>query len=484
MISEIKKITYRGFLKSCNYTCFYCPFSKNSINKKEIEKDKESLNKFIEKLESIKFNEPIDLLCTPYGEAFIHDYYQKAISYLSKKTFINKIGIQTNLSLDIKKWLNLDSNFDKIFIWATYHDSMTNINEFSRKVEELNKYHKISVGVVGNPEDIEVIKDLRKKLPIDVYMWINKMDGLNRKYTNEEFEFFLSIDPMFINEFNKKNEDCNAFGSDIFIIENGEILNCNRSRKKLGNIYEDNFTKSNICNKKCDCYLAYSHKKNFSDFFGENYLFRVPEKIKPKAIFFDIDGTLIENREKLIEVFEYLSKKTNIYFATQLPINVAIRKMNFLKEYISGGVFAGGSYITDYKKKFTKVIEIQNSSNSLEEVLKDSRSRIYKAQNKIYRILTNEKYITNNHKKNFHCLKEHDDFVSIIKKDVNKFTGILEICNLNNISPKDIMCVGNDTCDLEMIKECGYSIAVIKSDESIKNEAKYCMNVSGICFVV
>lgn len=483
-IKKIKKITYRGYLKSCNYTCFYCPFSKRLMSKNELEKDEEALYKFVKKLENIDFANPIDLFFTPYGEALIHNYYQKTICELSKKAFINKIGIQTNLSLDIKRWLNLDADFSKIYIWATFHNSMTDIDEFVEKVSILNNYHNISVGVVGNPDDAIVIKELRYKLPVEVYLWVNKMDGLGRKYTDEEYKFFSEIDPMFINEFSGKNEECNAHITDIFVRENGEILNCNITRKKLGNIYNDDFISSSVCNSKCDCYLAYSHRKNFSEFFGENYLFRVPEKIKPSAVFFDIDGTLTEDKETLIKTFKYLSEKTNIYFATELPENIAMRKVGFLKKYISGGVFAGGGVIIDYKKNFIKINEVVDSENFLTEILDDNRSKVYKHQDKIYRILTHKQNIQKSHTNNFYCLEQHNNLVSIVKKDIDKLEGIKVICDVNSISINDVLAVGNDVNDLSMIKGCGYSVAVLSSSDLIKQSVHYCINASHICCII
>lgn len=454
------------------------------MSKKELEKDKEALYKFVNKLENIDFVKPIDLLFVPYGEALIHDYYQKTICELSKKDFINKVGIQTNLSFDIKNWLKSDLDFSKIYIWATFHNSMTDIDEFVEKVKILNSYHNICVGVVGNPEDSTIINELRHKLPVQVYMWVNKMDGLGRKYTDEEFEFFCEIDPMFINEFNEKNEECNAHTTDIFVRENGEILNCNRTRKKLGNIYDDDFVNSSYCNNKCDCYLAYSHKKNFSKFFDDNYLFRVPKKIKIDAIFFDIDGTLTEDRETLIKTFEYLSKKTSIYLATELPESVAMRKVGFLKKYISGGVFAGGGVIVDYKKAFVKINEVVDIENSLVEILADNRSKVYKYQDKMYRILTHKRNIKKCHIDNFYCVEQHSNLVSIVKKDVNKMQGVKVICDVNCISVNSVLAVGNDMNDLNMIRGCKYSIAVLSSNDVIKAEATYCANPSHICFIV
>lgn len=170
---------------------------------------------------------------------------------------------------------------------------MVNIDDFVAKVYALEKYISISVGVVGNPNDIEEIIELRKKIPKNVYMWINAMEGLGREYTIEEIGFFVKIDPMFTSEITRQADyNCNCCREHIFVNFNGNIQSCNRKKELIGNIYKSDFIKNSECNG--NCYLSYSHTNNFrkNNLIGENNLFRIPKKIRPKAIFFDVDGTL------------------------------------------------------------------------------------------------------------------------------------------------------------------------------------------------
>ena len=44
-------ILYRGSLKSCNYHCSYCPFSKHPVSERELEKDRGQWLSFIRTLE-------------------------------------------------------------------------------------------------------------------------------------------------------------------------------------------------------------------------------------------------------------------------------------------------------------------------------------------------------------------------------------------------------------------------------------------------
>ena len=61
MIGNINCITYRGALKSCNYSCYYCPFSKNDINNKELDIDKKAFDKFCETISKCSFNNKINI---------------------------------------------------------------------------------------------------------------------------------------------------------------------------------------------------------------------------------------------------------------------------------------------------------------------------------------------------------------------------------------------------------------------------------------
>ncbi len=45
-----KTICYRGSLKSCNYRCSYCPFSKHRASVQELEKDRQNFGRFCESI--------------------------------------------------------------------------------------------------------------------------------------------------------------------------------------------------------------------------------------------------------------------------------------------------------------------------------------------------------------------------------------------------------------------------------------------------
>lgn len=42
-------VLYRGILKSCNYSCTYCPFSKHNMRGGELEKDRRQWFSFLKR---------------------------------------------------------------------------------------------------------------------------------------------------------------------------------------------------------------------------------------------------------------------------------------------------------------------------------------------------------------------------------------------------------------------------------------------------
>ncbi len=77
-------IVYRGSLKSCNYHCSYCPFSKHKMSDRELEKDRECWTAFCESVKKRVNTFSIGaVFITPYGEALIHHWYWEGLACLS-----------------------------------------------------------------------------------------------------------------------------------------------------------------------------------------------------------------------------------------------------------------------------------------------------------------------------------------------------------------------------------------------------------------
>ena len=265
---------YRGSLKSCNYSCSYCPFSKRREGRLEAEKDERDLLSFVERLLMIKEGGNA-LLVVPYGEALRYGYYWRELARLSGSNAFDRVGAQTNLSFSVEEMLGIYSqnggDIEKLCLWCTFHPEMTTVERFAEQCKLLSSYNiHYCVGAVGIPGKIEGLRKLKAVLPEGVYLWLNKMDGLGRNYTEKEIEEFLEIDSYFKQELAHYRADLKSCHHNVFVEADGTMRRCNISRHSLGNLYEMGEGASwvrevdrrlsqqvNCGRRECSCYLAY-----------------------------------------------------------------------------------------------------------------------------------------------------------------------------------------------------------------------------------
>lgn len=70
------------------------------------------------------------------------------------------------------------------------------------------------------------------------------------------------------------------------------------------------------------------------------------------------------------------------------------------------------------------------------------------------------------------------EYLSISPNGVNKNEALKELCKKLNISSKDILAIGDNVNDLEMVKEAGVGVAVNNSYEDLKEVATYVTKAS------
>lgn len=63
--------------------------------------------------------------------------------------------------------------------------------------------------------------------------------------------------------------------------------------------------------------------------------------------------------------------------------------------------------------------------------------------------------------------------LEILPKGRNKATGVRELANMMGVDLQDVLAIGNDANDLEMLAECGASAVVKSAYPSAKEKAKY-----------
>lgn len=362
-----RMILYRGSLKSCNYHCSYCPFSKRAAAERELARDREQWFSFVRTLEERAEASGIRaLMVVPYGEALAHPWYWEGLARLSAQPWMDAVGAQTNLSFPVAETVlafeRAGGVTGKLKLWATFHPEMTTVSRFVGAVGELLRAGvAVCAGAVAAPSQLGQLRQLADQLPEQVYFWLNRMDGLKRPYTEDEKRAFQEIDPYFIRELTKTAADAARCAGRIFAEGDGRLRACNIGPAldfRLESMREERTPP--LCRRKyCSCYLAYGGRDDFLNqaLFGPYPLFRIPRR--PKAVFFDIQGTLAGGRETggwkkdrryvsaevAVGLKALSAGKTVLFFATTLPYAKALSRCREIWYLFRGGVFAGGAHI-------------------------------------------------------------------------------------------------------------------------------------------
>lgn len=82
---------------------------------------------------------------------------------------------------------------------------------------------------------------------------------------------------------------------------------------------------------------------------GEGALWRIPERKKVRAVFFDIDGTLTDAQGRIpgrtVSALKYMSGRLPLYLSTALPMAHAKKRLGDVFDLFSGGFFADGGFL-------------------------------------------------------------------------------------------------------------------------------------------
>lgn len=509
-------ILYRGGLKSCNYYCSYCPFSKHPGSEREHDKDQKQWEGFVESIiRRARAGQKIGaLMIVPYGEALIHSWYWEGLGRLAALESMDALGAQTNLSFPADRSLDMyqkaGGQKEKLCLWATFHPEMADAERFAQKCQRLVKEGiSLCAGTVGVPENLKEIRKLRESLPKEIYLWINKMDGLKRPYTQEEKDAFGEIDPFFERELVPVKAAPGQCQGRIFVEGDGKIRNCNISPVREENWYDfqeqgergvgesidirENILvgEEPICRRKwCSCFLAYGGRSDIMNriIFGEYPLFRIPRKAK--AAFLDIDGTLIFQEKKETKSWYQKEDKlpehvkrdlellrntgTKLFFATTLPYETAVMRCREIWRMFEGGVFGGGGHVVwrgqnGIQEKLYPIGETY--CQALKKLGENFGSRIlvYKRKGIVYKVtflrpkkkgwkkeeareaIRQCQSVCKGEVRGFvegHCLE-------IVAKDAGKAEGVRILCDWLGISLADAVAAGDSPEDEEMVRMCG-----------------------------
>ncbi|HEY3325090.1 MAG TPA: STM4011 family radical SAM protein [Planctomycetota bacterium] len=277
-------ILYRGPLASCNYGCWYCPFSKRPPNAADVDVDAAKLARLVNWVES-RGGDALSFFFTPWGEALIHKAYQEAILRLAALPQIRKVAAQTNLSGSLD-WLEY-APAGKVALWTTYHPGQVSRASFVAQCGRLTALGiRYSVGVVGLLENAAEIMALRAALPPEVYLWINAYKDRGNYYSAAQVKEFSEVDSLFpLNTLGHSSagRSCRCGNQVVSVDGDGNMRRCHFVPEILGNIYKAGFPaclKESPCPAPmCGCHIGYVHLDylNLCEVFGAGLLERIPD---------------------------------------------------------------------------------------------------------------------------------------------------------------------------------------------------------------
>ena len=412
------------------------------------------------------------LLVLPNEKALPKPYYWTGMARISCMDHIAAVGIHTYLNFSITKSLKAydaaGGYREKLRICAVYHPELMAMSKFLSCCQRLIKENiSFSVGVIGLPEKLDMIKELRRSLPSDIYLWIEPVSDMNYLYSHEEEMEFRFIDPLFSQEWTYTPADKSQCLNRLFVESDGKLRLCASSEYLEGSWSQlTDKLPAPTCNQSiCSGYLSYGGRNDYrpGDIFGQYAMFRIP--YKPKAYFLTADKIPFHNLET--EDSEFLSalkdrrETAPLFLVTTLPYREASRHFHTLLPICGGGIFAGGAHIVLNKKgRQPRREEILALDPSIQPVLMEKQSeygcrlRIFQQEDTIYRF-TMEKPFSRMWReseydalmelipsKNYRCFIENNSF-HILPAHANEKNGIKTISHWLSICPEDCVSLDN-----------------------------------------
>lgn len=487
---SIRQLYYRGLRNDCNYSCSYCPFGRKS-DTADAQADERAWQRFVQAIDGR--TAPVGIFLIPYGEALTHRYYREGIAHLSALPQVTGVGCQTNLSFPAGQWLaeleRAGAVPAKIRVWASFHPEMTTVHRFADQLHRLHRAGlQVCAGAVAHPANRTLLQDLRDTLSPDIYLFINAMQGLKRKYTEEETRFFARLDNLFTYDLANAPaewDDCLGRTTSCYVDWKGDLRACPRSRTVLGNLYTRTTLDERPCPRTCcDCYIAFSNLASHPvrRMLGEGTLWRVPEKPTVSAIFFDIDGTLTDADgrvpESYAQALAYLGRRVPLYLSTSLTEDIARRRLGQrLFRLFNGGIFAdGGLLCRDGHRECLPLPPLPDKG--LEGVRVTSHAydgQIYKYSlllpsakdfPRIAPLLAGLPY----------RIHHRQRLVTLVHANAGKRAGFLRLCKQLQLSTDRVLAVANDASDGEMLACTPLSCAVLTANEALRQQARYVLN--------
>lgn len=239
------------------------------------------------------------------------------------------------------------------------------------------------------------------------------------------------------------------------------------------------------------------------------------EGMKPKIIFFDVDGTLTSFKNGIIldstkqAIQQLIKQGIRVVAATGRPLsmcaeiaalgidtfitangayvkhkNKIIHKITMDKKIVKDVMdFASkeGNALTFYSEKL-HINGVQNSDvlNALKETLSLTdypavSKKAYEFDTYLMCLFANE-YMIQKYKEKFPTLtfkRWHPSILNVLENDVSKSLAILKVLEFFNIDKKEAIAFGDGENDIDMIELVGFGIAMGNANGKLKSVADF-----------
>lgn len=228
-------LVYRGALRSCNYACAYCPLPRRAPAR-EAGEDAAALARFVALVAGRRADE-LSILLAPRGEALLHARWREALLALAALPGVRRVVAQTNLSAS-PRWLRA-APAGKVQLWASFHPTQTSAEAFAGRCAALADLGvAFSVGAVAIPAHLAAVEQLRRLLPAQAYLWLNRRHGAAPLGSADRARV-RAIDPWFVEAApTSRGRPCAAGAAALFVDGDGTARRCLGVPARRGNVFD------------------------------------------------------------------------------------------------------------------------------------------------------------------------------------------------------------------------------------------------------
>jgi MoaA/NifB/PqqE/SkfB family radical SAM enzyme len=283
-------VLFRTRVEWCNYTCSYCPWNAelNRVPAEVFRQDEARLKRVLDRVAELPA--PVEFFITPKAEYLILPYWREAVRRLLALPQVERVTVQTNLSLDLAPFLDSVAAH-KLALWTTYHPSEVDAAGLEKLHAkwQLLQYRRIpfSVGIVGTHDALPHLEALRQRLDRRVYLWVNAYQREPNYYSAEELERIRAVDRWFdLNnqQFPSLGQPCLAGHRAVYLDDEGDLRRCFFVGEVFANIFRDGWKTLDAprsCPKtSCHCYVGHMHivELDFRGIYGRYLAARIPRE--------------------------------------------------------------------------------------------------------------------------------------------------------------------------------------------------------------